>query len=342
MTTKVAMNLDQHSVHNSNQKFSTGGRGQSDLVRPCTPAAASHADVGAGQQDCTASLSVIAAAVREATAALDAAVTATCSSIATPRSLALLAGEQKHQSKALQQAEYSHQSDNSVSVKAARSVPSTLHSSMIGASNPWHHQSWQPMQQQQQHQQQCNMTPVSTLVSRPQLLARFSSFPGSREPPSIGGRQAEHTNSNACALRSTTSSAYINSLLQRQRACNGLGMNAAVATAYVRCSNGIMAIARQEHQGVQRSPSKRATGRLDAVIEDRQAVIGSAAGHLSASTSNSSAAADGLAGAMVLCSSMRPAAQRPLLRHCSTGGLLGRLKLTEAASLAATSGVAQT
>jgi hypothetical protein len=52
-------------------------------------------------------------------------------------------------------------------------------------------------------------------------------------------------------------------------------------------------------------------------------------------SSSTDHAVDRLAGAVVLGNSIHAGGQRPLLRHCSTGGLLGRLRLAQGPNHAA-------
>jgi hypothetical protein len=276
---------------------------------------------------------LIAEAVREATAALDAAVTAACSSTATPRSATLPvsgmpAGEQTCRTS--QQAQASPVSSNGVTSAAGLAkgmAHLTLHSTLIGDADQWNQQPWRPQQQQSSH----GIALGSASVSRPAALARFSSFQGSREP---GSRQTAQAATKTIVQNSTNNSTYINSLLQQCQARNAVGAREAVAGADGAPWGRMLVAPGEGHQGLQRSHCKGIAGRLGTLAEGRHAVT-QGIGAVLTPSSNTVAAADGLAGAVVLGSGIRSGAQlgqRHLLRHCSTSGLLGKLRLAETCS----------
>jgi hypothetical protein len=92
----------------------------------------------------------------------------------------------------------------------------------------------------------------------------------------------------------------------------------------------------QQRQVVQRSISKGTTASsLHAHSKGQHTASGRDKVPVLQPSGSTHHAADGLAGAVVLGSSIRAGGQCPLLRHCSTGGLLGRLRLVEGPNNAA-------
>ncbi|KAF6266193.1 tubulin-tyrosine ligase family-domain-containing protein [Scenedesmus sp. NREL 46B-D3] len=284
-----------------------------------------------------ASMHLIAAAIQEATAALEAAATATFSNVHTPRPAAvstsgLAVGENDY--KIFQQPGPVHDLASNSRLAAAQGLSKyplqcTMHSKMMGA----HADQWQP--------QQCSMMLSKSSVNR-SALAYFSSFQGSE----LSSRHLETLIDMAKLPKRNSGSNYINSLLQQQEANRGASAWEATRAADDAVPWNTCALPQrhaaancQQRPGAQRSSSD-STGGLHGVHNEwRQQAAGEpGAGQalqLTSTAGSMRAAAEGMAGAVVLGSGIRSGGQRPLLRHCSTGRLLGRLRLAEVSGNAA-------
>jgi hypothetical protein len=206
-----------------------------------------------------------------------------------------------------------------------------MHSTLVGPADQWQHHQWDPRQQlHQQLQQQCSMA-GGALAGRSARLARFSSFQGGRD---LGSKQLSPTISKAALLETSSGSQYINSLLQQHhasRACVTSTQLAAVASAAAGSNCAAHSSSCQQCQGVQRSSKGTNVSGPHAHSErQKHTATGLDKVPVLQPSGSTGHAVDGLSGAVVLGSSIQAGGQRPLLRHCSSGGLLGRLRLHKA------------